>query len=79
MTLEYCLLAGVNDRPDDSAALAKVARALRGNVNLMMYNPVVICEVVEFLRTGAFDHDMDLLDAVEEFIPQVEEFIPQWR
>jgi hypothetical protein len=34
----------------------------------MMNNPVVIAEVVEFLRTGAFDHDMELMDAVEEFI-----------
>jgi triacylglycerol lipase len=29
----------------------------------MMNNPVVIAEVVEFLRTGAFDHDMELMDA----------------
>jgi triacylglycerol lipase len=36
----------------------------------MMNNPVVIAEVVQFLRTGAFDHDMELLDAVEEIIPQ---------
>jgi triacylglycerol lipase len=34
----------------------------------MMNNPVVIAEVVEFLRTGAFDHEMELMDAVEEFI-----------
>jgi triacylglycerol lipase len=36
----------------------------------MMNNPVVIAEVVAFLRNGAFDHDMELIDAVEEFIPQ---------
>lgn len=34
----------------------------------MMNNPVVIAEVLEFLRRGAFDHDMELLDAVETFI-----------
>jgi pimeloyl-ACP methyl ester carboxylesterase len=34
----------------------------------MMNNPVVIAEVLAFLRRGAFDHDMALLDAVEEFI-----------
>jgi triacylglycerol lipase len=34
----------------------------------MMNNPVVIAEVVAFLRDGAFDHDMELRDAVEEFI-----------
>jgi triacylglycerol lipase len=36
----------------------------------MMNNPVLIAEVVEFLRNGAFDHDMELIDAVGEFIPQ---------
>jgi triacylglycerol lipase len=36
----------------------------------MMNNPVVIAEVVAFLRSGAFDHEMELFDAVEEFIPQ---------
>ncbi|MFW5641743.1 MAG: esterase/lipase family protein [Roseicyclus sp.] len=34
----------------------------------MMNSPMVIAEVVEFLRTGAFDHDMQLLDAVDDFI-----------
>jgi len=34
----------------------------------MMNNPVVIAEVVEFLRTGTFDHDMEILDAVETLI-----------
>jgi pimeloyl-ACP methyl ester carboxylesterase len=34
----------------------------------MMNNPVVIAEVLAFLRRGAFDHDMELLDAVEAFI-----------
>jgi 23S rRNA (adenine2503-C2)-methyltransferase len=40
ITLEYCLLAGVNDRPSDVGELARVARDLRAHVNLMMYNPV---------------------------------------
>jgi len=42
----------------------------------MMNNPVVIAEVVEFLRTGAFDHDMELLDAVETFIELPEFELP---
>jgi 23S rRNA (adenine2503-C2)-methyltransferase len=40
VTLEYCLLAGVNDRTQDVENLARVARELRANVNLLMYNPV---------------------------------------
>ncbi len=40
ITLEYCLLAGVNDRPRDLVDLARIARDLRAHVNLMMYNPV---------------------------------------
>jgi triacylglycerol lipase len=34
----------------------------------MMNNPVVIAEVVEFLRSGSFDHEMELMDAMETFI-----------
>jgi hypothetical protein len=33
-----------------------------------MNNPVVIAEVVEFLRSGSFDHEMELMDAMETFI-----------
>jgi 23S rRNA (adenine2503-C2)-methyltransferase len=40
VTLEYCLLAGVNDRRADAEGLADIARDLRANVNLLMYNPV---------------------------------------
>lgn len=40
VTFEYCLLAGVNDRPEDARALAHLARRLRADVNLLMYNPV---------------------------------------
>jgi len=40
VTLEYCLLAGVNDNPEDGQELARIARSLRGHVNLLMYNPV---------------------------------------
>lgn len=40
ITLEYLLLAGVNDRPRHARQLARLARSLRCNVNLIRYNPV---------------------------------------
>ena len=40
VTLEYVLLAGLNDTPECAAALAGIARQLRCNVNLIPYNPV---------------------------------------
>ncbi|MFQ5349633.1 MAG: 23S rRNA (adenine(2503)-C(2))-methyltransferase RlmN, partial [Thermoanaerobaculia bacterium] len=40
VTFEYCLLAGVNDKPEHAEELAEIARDLRANVNLLMYNPV---------------------------------------
>ena len=40
VTFEYCLLADVNDQPEHATQLAGIARNLRANVNLLMYNPV---------------------------------------
>lgn len=40
VTLEYILLAGVNDHIDHARQLAKIARNMRSNVNLIRYNPV---------------------------------------
>ncbi len=40
VTLEYILLAGVNDQPGHAHELAGVARRLRSNVNLIRYNEV---------------------------------------
>lgn len=40
VTLEYILLAGVNDRVDQAGQLAKVCRTMRANVNLIRYNEV---------------------------------------
>ncbi len=40
ITLEYVLLGGINDSPDHAAALVRVARGMRGNINLLSYNPV---------------------------------------
>jgi 23S rRNA (adenine2503-C2)-methyltransferase len=38
VTLEYTLLAGVNDAADDAAALGKLAKAHHAKVNLIPYN-----------------------------------------
>ena len=40
ITLEYILLAGVNDSPHHAAELARLCRTLRANVNLIRYNEV---------------------------------------
>jgi 23S rRNA (adenine2503-C2)-methyltransferase len=40
ITLEYTLLRGVNDRPEQAAELARLAQTLRANVNLIRYNEV---------------------------------------
>lgn len=39
VTLEYVLLKGINDSPDDARRLAKFARSLQCKVNLIAYNP----------------------------------------
>lgn len=41
ITLEYILLAGVNDRPEHARRLAQLCKRLRANVNLIRYNEVV--------------------------------------
>jgi 23S rRNA (adenine2503-C2)-methyltransferase len=40
ITLEYILLAGVNDQVDHARELVKLSRTLRANVNLIRYNEV---------------------------------------
>lgn len=40
ITLEYTLMRGVNDRPDHARELARLARSMRSNVNLIRYNEV---------------------------------------
>ena len=40
ITLEYILLGGVNDRPIHAQELARLARTMRANVNLIRYNEV---------------------------------------
>lgn len=52
ITLEYILLAGVNDRPEHARELSKICRSLRANVNLLRYNEV---EGTPFRRPAAAD------------------------
>ncbi|MBI5865808.1 MAG: 23S rRNA (adenine(2503)-C(2))-methyltransferase RlmN [Planctomycetes bacterium] len=40
VTFEYVLLEGVNDRPSHAEQLARYAKRVRANVNLLRYNPV---------------------------------------
>jgi 23S rRNA (adenine2503-C2)-methyltransferase len=40
ITLEYILIAGVNDSPDQARPLAALARKLYAKVNLIPYNQV---------------------------------------
>jgi len=41
VTYEYVLLRGINDRPADAQALARLLATRRAHVNLIPYNPVV--------------------------------------
>lgn len=40
VTFEYVLLADVNDQPEHADQLARLARRVRANINLLRYNPV---------------------------------------
>jgi len=42
VTIQYCLLKGVNDSPDHARTLAAVVRPRRMHVNLLRYNPTGI-------------------------------------
>jgi 23S rRNA (adenine2503-C2)-methyltransferase len=52
ITLEYILLGGFNDRPEHAEELARVARTIRANVNLIRYNEV---DGLPFERPGDDD------------------------
>lgn len=52
ITLEYILLGGFNDRREHAEELARVARTIRANVNLIRYNEV---DGLPFARPGDAD------------------------
>jgi len=39
ITIEYCMMAGVNDTPADASALARLLKSFKCNVNLIEFNP----------------------------------------
>lgn len=44
LTFEYVLLRGVNDRPEDAHALARLMQGMPAAVNLIPYNPTSVSE-----------------------------------
>lgn len=40
VTIEYCLIKGVNDSTDEASALAEYAKGIPCKINLLIYNPV---------------------------------------
>ncbi len=68
VTLEYVLLAGVNDRPEDARRLASLLHRLPAKVNLIPWNPIGTMpyrrpapEAVEQFRRAALAHGLDAL------------------
>lgn len=60
VTIQYCLLAGVNDSPEHARTLASVLGARRMHVNLLRYNPTGLS-----LRGVAYQPSSD--DTAEAF------------
>ena len=44
VTFEYCMIDGVNDSPADAAALAKLVKPIKCNINLIEYNEHPGCD-----------------------------------
>lgn len=43
ITIEYCMIDGINDKPEQAKALARLLRPLKVNVNLIELNPFEGC------------------------------------
>jgi 23S rRNA (adenine2503-C2)-methyltransferase len=61
-TIEYCMLAGVNDSDEQAELLAELMRGFKAHVNLIPYNPIgsgisgMVYERPTRERTTAFIH-----------------------
>jgi 23S rRNA (adenine2503-C2)-methyltransferase len=47
LTFEYVLLRGVNDRPEDAHALAKLMQGMPAAINVIPYNPTSVAEAFQ--------------------------------
>jgi 23S rRNA (adenine2503-C2)-methyltransferase len=61
VTIQYCLLAGVNDSPEHARMLAEVIGARRMHINLLRYNPTGLS-----LRGVAYEPSSD--QTAEKFV-----------
>jgi 23S rRNA (adenine2503-C2)-methyltransferase len=57
--VEYVMLAGVNDTPEQARALAEVLRSGDFKVNLIPYNPTGLYEGSSRERIAAFRHELE--------------------
>jgi 23S rRNA (adenine2503-C2)-methyltransferase len=62
LTFEYILIEGINDRPEDAAALVRIARKIKAKINCIPYNKV---EGLEWKRPSEARQDafMAILEA----------------
>jgi len=59
ITLEYCVIDGVNDSREDAAELTVFARQIKCKINLIEYNPI---DMAEFKSSKAIDRFAQILE-----------------
>lgn len=63
MTVEYVLLDGVNDSPDDARRLIRLLRTIPSKVNLIPFNPIENAEYRQPPAAGVESFQRALMDA----------------